>query len=148
MKLEEIEKRLKVLEDVEEIKKLHYHYLNCLTKVDWDKLFDCFTDNAVLNVGAHGVKRGKAEIIPLYRNVFSKGHVGKEGNFVVHPIITVEGDKAKGSWLLYIMHLDPAQEKALDWAQGYYDMEYVRENGKWKISYMGWQRRLGPPPPP
>jgi hypothetical protein len=25
------------------------------------------------------------------------------------------------------------------------DMEYVRENGKWKISYMNWMERMGLP---
>ena len=34
MSLEEIEKRLKVLEDIEEIKQLHVHYVNCLTTVE------------------------------------------------------------------------------------------------------------------
>lgn len=148
MTLEELEKRLKVLEDKEEIRDLHYRYVNHLTKVEWDELFDCFSDNAVTNIGKHGIRRGKAEIIALFKGVFSKGHVGKEGNFVVHPIITiVDGDKAKASWLIYIMHLDEKQERAKDWVQGYYDMEYTRENGKWKISYMRFQRRLGPPPP-
>ena len=37
MSLEEIEKRLKVLEDIEEIKQLHVHYVNCLTTVEWDQ---------------------------------------------------------------------------------------------------------------
>lgn len=147
MKLEELEKRLKILEDKEAIRDLQYQYLNSLTKVEWDNMFACFSENIVTNIGVHGIKKGKAEVKAFFQNVIAKGHVGKEGNFVVHPIITVDGDKAKASWLIYIMHLDERQEKARDWAQGIYDIEYVRENGKWKISYMGFQRRLGPPPP-
>jgi hypothetical protein len=29
--------------------------------------------------------------------------------------------------------------------QGFYDMKYVRENGKWKINYMNWEERMGLP---
>ncbi|OGO17789.1 MAG: hypothetical protein A2Z15_05055 [Chloroflexi bacterium RBG_16_50_11] len=147
MQLEELEKRVRILEDKEEIRELHYDYLNSLTKVEWDKAFECFSENAITDIAKHGIKRGKAEIITFFKSVIAKGHVGKEGNFVVHPIITVDGDRARASWLIYIMHLDEKQERAKDWAQGIYDMEYVREKGKWKISYMGFQRRLGPPPP-
>ena len=146
MTMEELEKRIQVLEDKEAIRELHYHYLNCLTMVEWDKVFECFSDDVVTNIAHHGVKTGKTEVMNFFNNVIRKGHVGKEGNFVVHPIITVDGDRAKASWLIYIMHLDEKQENAKDWVQGVYDMEYVKENGKWKIGYMGFQRRLGPPP--
>jgi ketosteroid isomerase-like protein len=147
MTLEEMEKRLKVLEDKEEIRELHYRYLNALTKVEWDKVFECFTEDVVTNIGIHGIKQGKPAVTSFFTNVIAKGHVGKEGNFVIHPIIKVDGDKAKASWLIYIMHLDAKGDKCQDWAQGLYDMEYARVNGQWKISYMGFQRRLGPPPP-
>jgi len=147
MTLEEIEKRLNILEDKEAIRELQYKYLGHLTKVEWEQVFDCFTEDAVTNIGVHGIKNGKAEIISFFKNVIARGHVGKEGNFVVQPIITVNGDQAKASWFIYIMHLDLTGTKAQDWAQGLYDIEYKKVNGQWKISYMGFQRRLGPPPP-
>ena len=80
-----------------------------------------------------------------------------EGNYVLHSIISVDGNKAKGNWLLYTMFSQPhkiqirpattADEDAPDWMQGYNEMEYVRENGKWKISLLRWRRRLLSPRP-
>lgn len=157
MTLEELEKRLRTLEDIEEIKQLQVRYVNCLTTTEWDELVDCFAENGVVDLHA-GLARGKEAIAKLFKDKISKTHVGLEGNFVVHPIISVEGDKAKGSWLLYIqfslphkMQPKPAilpTDDAPDWMQGYYDMEYIREDGKWKISLLKWRRRLLSPRPP
>jgi SnoaL-like domain len=57
----------------------------------------------------------------------------------------VNGDRAKGKWLLYMMYCYPRTGQSLFWVQGFYNMEYVRENGKWKISYMNWTERMGLP---
>jgi hypothetical protein len=75
-----------------------------------------------------------------------------EGCFVVHPVISVDGDRARASWLLYTFFSMPhkihratdltAVEDAPDWISGYYDMQYVRENGIWKISLLKWRNRL------
>ena len=154
MTLEELEKRLRTLEDIEEIKQLQVRYVNYLTTTKWDELIDCFAETGVVDLHA-GLARGKEAIAKLFKEKISISHVGLEGNFVVHPIISVEGDKAKGSWLLYIqfslphkLQVEPAvtaEEDAPDWMQGYYDMEYIRENGKWKISLLKWRRRLRSP---
>ena len=149
MNLEEMEKRLRTLEDIEEIKKIHVHYVNCLTTTAWDDLVDCFTEDALVEL-TNGTARGKAEIEKFFKSKIAITHIGKEGNFVVHPIIEVEGDKATASWLLYTLfslphkiQRDPsptANIDAPDWMQGYYQMGYARENGKWKISWLKWTR--------
>ena len=80
----------------------------------------------------------------------SKTHAGKEGDIVVHPIIRVDDDKATGKWLLYMMYCCPRTGQSLFWVQGFYNNEYVRENGEWKISLMtAWERTvlLGSGPP-
>jgi hypothetical protein len=40
MPLEELEKRVRVLEDTDQIQKLHVHYLNCLTTASWPEVHD------------------------------------------------------------------------------------------------------------
>ncbi|MBN1176760.1 MAG: nuclear transport factor 2 family protein [Dehalococcoidales bacterium] len=157
MKLEEMEKRLKNLEDIESIRQLQIRYVNDLTTIDWDDLLDCFTEDAVVDLSV-GVVKGKQAIEDLFKNKIAITHVGQEGNYVVHPIITVEGDKATGSWLLYThfslphkIQIDPspvANVDAPDWMGGYYEMEYVREKGDWKISLLRWTRSLYSPRPP
>jgi len=44
-----------------------------------------------------------------------------------------------------MMYCYPRTGPALFWVQGFYTMEYVRENGEWKISYMNWEERMGLP---
>jgi hypothetical protein len=151
MTLKELEKRIQTLEDVEEIKKLQSHYVNCLVTTRWDDLIDCFTDDAVTDTHS-GIAKGKAQISKVFKGPIAVNHIGQEGDFVVHPIITVEGDKAKGSWLLYMQFAQPRKLKskmaicstddAPDWEQGFYETEYKKVDGKWKISYLKWRCRL------
>ena len=156
MTSEEMEKRLRTLEDIEEIKQLQYRYLDCLITVQWDELIDCFTENGVVDLHS-GYAVGKEEFSKLFKEKIAKSHIGQEGCRVMHPIIAVDGDRAKGSWLLYTHFSQPhklqrippetGEEDAPDWLQGYYEMEYVRENGQWKISLLKWRKRLQSPRP-
>jgi hypothetical protein len=146
MDLEAMGKRLQTLEDIEEIKKLHLTYVNYLIEADWEGVDDCFAEDCATEFPGTGVQRGKAEVAFYFRDHVGKSHIGKEGVFAVHPIVTVDGDKAKGTWLYYVLMYHPREYppemKAADWAQGIYEMEYVRENGKWKISLLKWTARL------
>ena len=156
MSLEELEKRVRTLEDIDQIRKLQVHYVNCLTTASWDDVFDCFSEDSVVDF-PQGIARGKQQVIAIFRNVVASMHVGLEGNFVVHPIITVDGDTAKGSWLLYIQFCRPRDfpsdftdligGETPDWMQGFYEMEYIRQQGEWKISLLRWRRRLLSPRP-
>jgi ketosteroid isomerase-like protein len=143
--LKVLRKRLTVQEDVEEIKKIQVTYVNALMATDWDKTTDCFSDNARINVYLHDPVQGRKAIEKFFKEELAVTHAGKEGDVCIHPIITVDGDKAKGSWLLYMMYFYPRTGQSLFWVQGYYEMEYVREKGKWKIDYMSWTERLGLP---
>jgi len=151
MKLEELEKRVQVLEDTEEIRQLQIHYCNCLIQTRWDEILDCFADDAIIDLHA-GYCQGKKAFTKLIKDKISLAHIGEEGNFVVHPIINVNGDTARGSWLFYIQYAQPRQlnpvpdifktGEAPKWMQGYYEMEYKRVNGRWKISILKWRARL------
>ena len=151
MSLEELEKRIQILEDIEQIKELQIRYVNCLITTKWDEIIDCFAINGVLDLNS-GKAVGKKAIENHFRKTVALNHIGQEGEFLVHPIVSVDGDKAKGSWLLYIQNAQPRKLKskpvmltsddAPDWMQGYYEAEYIRENGKWKISLLKWRLRL------
>jgi hypothetical protein len=149
--LAELEHRVKVLEDIEEIKKIQIRYVNSLLKVEFENLADCFAEDAILDLHA-GTVKGKKEILKLFKDKLSAQHIGQEGEFMVHPVIEVDGDHGKASWLLYLQWAQPRKlvhkpglldrEDAPDWAQGFYDAEYVREKGNWKISRLRWRCRL------
>jgi hypothetical protein len=148
MTLKELEKRIRVLEDIEEVKKLHLTYINALIVCDWDKVEECFAENGVVDFKESGILKGKRAISRDFRERIAQSHIGKEGILSVHPIISVEGDRAKGSWTFYHFTYHPREyadfpaEKAPDWVQGLYDMEYKRVDGKWKISLLKWRARL------
>jgi hypothetical protein len=148
MQIEELEKRLKTLEDIEEVKKLQLTYINALIICDWDKVEDCFAKDGVVDFKESGILNGIKAISKDFRERISQTHIGKEGIMALHPIITVDGDKAKGTWTFYHFTYHPRDfvdfpvEKAPDWVQGLYDMEYKRVDGKWKISLLKWRSRL------
>jgi ketosteroid isomerase-like protein len=140
-----LENRVRVTEDIQEIHQLQRRYVNALICTEWDDAVDCFADNAKVDVYLHKPVTGKPAIEKWFKEELSKTHAGKEGDVCIHPIVSVDGDRAKGKWLLYIMYFYPRTGQSLFWVQGFYNMEYVRERGKWKISLMNWTERLGLP---
>jgi hypothetical protein len=144
LRIEALEKRVHVAEDIEAIKQLQNRYVNHLSfsEMGMNEIVDCFTDDAKIEVGPP-VSPGKEGIAVFFQTI-KPGHSGREGNFVVHPIIKVNGDNATGKWLIYMMYSYQLTGQMLFWMQGVYDMEYKRVNGEWKISSMKWTRRIGP----
>jgi hypothetical protein len=149
MRVEELEKRLRTLEDIEEIRKLHFTYIDALMRCDWDGVEECFVENSVVDFKESGILKGKRAISKDFRERISQSHIGKEGILTVHPIISVEGDTAKGNWYFYNFTYHPREfvdypdpNTAPDWVQGIYEMEYRRVDGKWKISLLKWRARL------
>ena len=141
-KVEDLEKQLKLAADKEEIERLQYHYINSLIAQKWDAVGDCFTENAVMDKGFEMIK-GKTAVMKEFTEQISKSHTGKEGLFVVHPMIDVDGDKATGKFLSYFMHIRSNNEDPrLHWMQGVYNCTFVKENNKWKISIFYWRPRL------
>jgi hypothetical protein len=149
-RLTEMEKRLGVVEDVEEIKQLHHQYINCVSRAEWDKIMDCFSEEPTTDFGGWDVIKGREAIFKQFKDGLSVAHIGREGNFIVHPIISVDGDKATGEWWMYQMWQYERTGQSLFWVQAVYDAEYVKEKEKWKISYLKWRSRVAPPggPPP
>jgi hypothetical protein len=138
MTLEEMEKRLRALEDLEEIKKLHRKYISYLDNLQFEKALDLFSENATVEVRDSGVHKGKKEIAEIYLGVLAKRTKRKDGHLVGQPDITVEGDTAKGHWIVYILFSEPS----VQWVQGRNDCEYVKEDGKWKFSKLKFTRTL------
>ena len=112
---------------------------------EWDACADCFAENALVDVYLHDPVRGRENIRHWFKTELSVTHSGAEGDVCIRPIIAVDGDTAKGNWLLYMMYFYKRTGQSMFWVQGYYDNEYVRENGAWKISVMRWHETIGLP---
>ena len=144
MSLEDLEKRVKAIEDLEEIKKLHQNYINLMDNLQYEEVLDLFTEDATAEVRNSGVKRGKKELSEVYLGVLAKarGTTRFDGHMAIEPDITVDGDTAKGTWLIYMLFSKPT----IQWVQGKNECEYRKENGKWKISKLKFTRTLASDP--
>ena len=144
MSLEDLEKRVKAIEDLEEIKKLHQNYINLMDNLQYEEVLDLFTEDATSEVRDFGVKKGKKEMAEIYLGVLAKkrGATRFDGHMAIQPDITVDGNTAKGTWLIYMLFSKPE----IQWVQGKNECEYKKENGTWKISKLKFTRTLASDP--
>lgn len=140
MSLEDLEKRIQALEDLEELKKLHQKYINLMDNLEYEEVLDLFTEDASVEVRSLGVKKGKKELREIYIDVLARNRGSKrfDGHMAVEPDIAVSGDTAKGTWLIYMLFSQPA----IQWVQGKNECEYKKINGEWKISKLKFTRTL------
>ena len=130
--MEELGKRVQVLEDIEAIKKLKFQYAkHCDDRYNPEKLGKLFTEDAIWDSGgAYGAFHGRERI-----KEFFAGASGKI-IFACHQLLTssinVEGNKAKGEW--YAQTLGTLRSNKGFWTSLIYEDEYKKIDGKWYIS--------------
>jgi ketosteroid isomerase-like protein len=136
MASEDAEKRLRTLEDIEAIKALQNEYLFYVLNRQWEEIPDFFTDDAEVWVSKMEPARGREQIRRLFTERISKANAGKDrdGHFTLMPVINVDGDRASAHWMIYIFIADKETGALTRYAQGRYDNEYARVNGRWKFS--------------
>jgi len=151
-----LEARIRVVEDIEEIQKLmatYEDYVDSLQRLE--ELTDLFTDDAKLVVsflgdaGAEaiivGTHEGK-EAIRTLLSVLNPTTISYCAHLVTNPNITVDGEKAKGRWYLLCPFTALTREGPIAaWEQGTYDNEFVKVDGKWRISLMSFEFNFSTP---
>lgn len=148
-KIEELEKRLENLESQNAIRDLHRKYIYYVNSQNWDAVIDCFASDAIADIGMHGSHQGKEELSVLFKSKIAKvNEKWNGGHFVTQPIISTDGSKATGYWMLYICVFDAemAAGPTLRWTQGRHDCEYVKQGVEWKIQYIKYTRPWPEPP--
>jgi ketosteroid isomerase-like protein len=142
MTLKELEKRVQAIEDLEEIKQMHQEYVLCLDNIQFAKALDFFTDDAEVEVRFSGVMKGRENYSKIYLGTLAQRKERHDGHLVAQPNITVDGNTAKGHWIVYMFFSVPT----IQWVQGRHDCEYVKEGGKWKFSKLKFARTLASRP--
>lgn len=138
----DLEARIKELEDVRAITEVMNRYVHSLDYGDLEAVVDQFMDDAKFQVRMRaGEQRGpligrydgKEKIRALYAAATA---TTRQSDFYPHPshllmspLITVEGDRAKG-----FFYLLGTTATGMPGAQGRYENEFVKVGGKWKIS--------------
>lgn len=146
-RLAEVAQVLRRLDDVEAIKSMHRQYLRCLAEGDFACMSSFFTDDAVMDLRAHGVDRGRAEIAAHFERMAEAPREGA-GYLLTSPVIEVNGDRAKGIWTWHRHFADfPVQGGMMraygPWLEGRYRCEYARAGGVWLFSSV-WFRVVLP----
>ena len=134
MTLEELEKRVREMEDKDAIKEMHREYLFYISNLEIDNALEFFAENITVDVANYGIHKGKNKVTEFFKEVIKKNVSGSpQGHFTGQPVISVDGDRARGHWMFYRFVPQPSP---IRWIQGRYDCEYVREDGKWKFSLL------------
>jgi hypothetical protein len=141
----DLQARVQTLEDIENIKKLQRAYGYYLEHMMVEDVLDLFADgeNVELWVTA-GKFIGKDEISRLYhyiRDSFPSVeflHQIMQLSGIVD--ISPDGNNAKGRWYGFGANALPIKGGKINpgWMNGVYEVDYIKQNGKWKIIKLRW----------
>ncbi len=128
----DLERRLGIIEDKEAIRRVKARYLWCNDKKLWTDILDCFTEDAYVQYGKKVLRGAKAEA-----DFLASSNVGRASTLSIHQIHNEEIDilndrEAKARWQVYVYLID-VEGKRKSLTTGYYDEDYVKQDGKWKI---------------
>jgi uncharacterized protein (TIGR02246 family) len=127
---------LRRLLDIEEIKQLKARYFRCMDQKDWDGWREVFARDAVLEVPeANMTTTGRDAIVESVSGLLTGARTVHHGHM---PEIEVTGDgTARGMWAMFDYVEWPAAggaDRVGLQGYGHYVEEYVREDGRWRIS--------------
>ena len=135
-RLQDIEQRLQMVEDVEAIKKLKYQYCAfCDDNYNADEIAGLFTEDAIWDGGIFGKCEGREAIRGFFRS--APQVLSFAAHQVMNPIIDVEGNKATGIWKLFqpCTQVRAGKARAV-WLVAIYHDDYVRVGGKWMFKQL------------
>ena len=139
----ELEKQVGELHDHQAIEKLTRAYGYYLDKAIWSQIVPLFSDDAQVEVSGRGVYRGRKGVETLFHQVLGKGREGlADGALFNHMIlqgivdVAPSGQAATGRWRAFIQ-IGQWQKTAL-WAEGTYQITYVKRNNVWQFRKMQW----------
>ncbi|RLA51375.1 MAG: hypothetical protein DRR42_10550 [Gammaproteobacteria bacterium] len=134
MDISALEKRITQLEDIEAIKQLKARYCDiCDDLHNPDRIASVFAEDGVWEGGDFGNATGHEAIRELFsgfRELFSFSQ-----HNIMNPIITVDGDRATGSWYIVGPWTYKENNKEI-WMTARYDDDYSKINGVWKCQYL------------
>ena len=130
-------RRLVAIEEIRQLK--HLYCLHCDRGYEPDAIAALFTEDAVWNGGLTGQAIGRAAIRDFFAAV--SGRFPYAAHLVTNPIITVDGDSARGDWRMLmpcIIEDGTARYSAIQCSE--YNETYRREDGRWLIASLKVRR--------
>lgn len=151
-RMDRLEAEIERAEDVRAIKRLQRAYGYYLDKGLWADLAELFADDAVASYPA-GVYVGRESIRRhLYMNV-GRGEMGVIGlgdgrlynHMSIQPVVHLgpAGETAEGRWRAFAMF--GRYGGSAIWAEGVYEIDYVKDDGAWKIRTLDYHAGFAAP---
>jgi len=131
---------MSALEEIEAIKQLKYRYFRCLDCKKWEEMAECFTADAATwyDSGKYSFTGRDAILKFLSDSLGSHDVISLHQGH--HPEIEITGPaNAKGIWYLED-RLYFTKQKMMLWGAAFYEDEYVKVDGAWKIARTGYKR--------
>jgi bile-acid 7alpha-dehydratase len=128
-KLNDLETRIRVLEDIEAIRKLKSKYWRCVDRKLWDEIVECLTEDMVLSVFSTTIE-GRNAFVQFLKDALSQAVSAHQGHQA--EIEITSESTARATWVLNDLLLD--MQPGVNYTGfGYYEDEYIKEDGNWKI---------------
>jgi hypothetical protein len=138
--IEELERRVKALEDIAAIKDLKARYLRSCDLQEPEAVRDCLSpDGAVIAYEGFPEFTDRDSFVQIFRTMGCQ-----PGIYDIHhganPEITLTGsDTATGKWSLFFQNINLNQRTIMQMGVEY-DDDYVRKNGRWWIAQTATKR--------
>jgi hypothetical protein len=131
MTLEELARKIQLLEDIEAIKTLKHQYCAyCDDNYNPDGIAGLFVEDGVWEGGDFGRAEGREAIRNFFRR--TPKIMSLAAHQVMNPIIKVEGERATGEWKLFQpCTLETREGPRAMWLAANYRDEYVRTPAGW-----------------
>jgi hypothetical protein len=134
--LAEIERRIGLLEDTDEIENLVSIYGYYLDKNQWEEIPAIFAENGSIEIAQRGVYTGRSRVRD---NLNLYGEEGVHHGFLhnhmqLQPVIHVAEDGMTAKVRSRVFSQLGTYGRTGVWHEGVYENEYVKENGVWKIA--------------
>jgi len=129
-----IQQRLQKLEDVEAIRALKARYLWCCDRKDPAGMRACFADGPVhIDYGAVGTFDRADALAKVFKDIGCHDYMVEMHHGMNPQIEVLDEATAKGKWSLHYFLIN-TRTKGLTQLAGYYEDEYRKLKGEWRIS--------------
>ncbi|HUQ50898.1 MAG TPA: nuclear transport factor 2 family protein [Gammaproteobacteria bacterium] len=160
--VDELDRRLGLLEDVAQLERLNSIYGYYLAHLQWDDLTGIFSPTGSIEIAMRGVYVGSASVrrnLNLYGQATDDQFGLQHNHMQFQPVITVAPDGQSAKLRSRALSIMGNWERNSQWMGGVYENDYVKEDGVWKIKRdqvfntyfvpytVGWKDVMPRPPP-
>lgn len=129
-----LEERIQALEDIEAIKQLKHRYFFCCDQKQPAAVRDCFADGPMtIDYGRIGMFDNADAMVDVFERLACQEHIVEMHHAQNPQIELTSASTAKATWGLYYYMIN-THDDSVTQLGGYYEDEYTRVDGRWKIS--------------